>query len=125
VQGDFTQGFSIRQLSKGTKHDVISMIGKGIKSRLQNTGLGGMLANHKTAQQAGIQSMMRTKPDDGVVCVKFLQNCLVAVVFTSGLLRIWSCESETTISELNLLQTLAENSDASRVSLAKVDFLKQ
>jgi len=54
-----------------------------------------------------------------------LTNCLVAVVFTSGMLRVWSCEKEVVIAQFDLLRTLPEDMEARRLSLAKVDFVKR
>lgn len=119
VQGDPHKGFTVKALSKN-KDDVFTALGKGLKSRLQSHGLV-----QKTAQQTGHQGLLSAQPDEGVVCIKMLNNCLVAVVFTSGLLRVWSCEKEVVIAQFDLLKTLPDDLEAKRLSLAKFDFVKR
>jgi hypothetical protein len=41
--------------------------------------------------------------EEGVVCVRQLKNCMAAVVYTCGLMRVWSVESEKCIAEYDLL----------------------
>lgn len=63
------------------------------------------LFSQGASQKKGVASKQvgqRVVQEEGVVSVKVLSNKLVAVVYTSGVLRVWSAQTAACIAEYNL-----------------------
>lgn len=86
-------------------------ISKTITQKVSN--VGSIFSNLTATGQKKVQApldqfqnkMNMGAIQDGVVALKLLSNQLIAVVYTSGVLRIWSAFSKTFLLEENLIES--------------------
>ena len=104
IRGDIQKGFELIQMGTQSSN-LVQGIMKGIKGLMGQGGAMAFIAQPKTGQQAANMSIMRGSTEVGVVTVRALSNCLFAVVFTNGFVRIWSAETSRFITEFDLISS--------------------